>query len=481
MMPSLRISLQPKQKLFRKSIEDFPVTLFGGARGGGKSYALRNIFLIRALEVPKRNAVIFRKTFPELDANHIRPLFLEHPQLRSFYNDSKKLLSLPNGSTIRFGYCEGEKDVHREQGQEIHDLGVDEAGAWGEGVFRTLLGSNRSSNPQIKPRCALTANPGSIGHQWLKRLFISRQFNERERATDYNFIQSLIADNAALIDNDPDYVHRLNSETNETLRNAYLHGSWDAMAGQYFSELDREKHLCRPFPIPPHWNRFGAFDFGFAHPAAFGWFANDEDGNTYLYRIFSKPRLRIDQIAAHLLEHEDTQSLYPIVAGHDCWTTRNVLRDDALPPTVADEFARHGIQLKKATIDRIQGAVQLRSYLAWRDKAGARPKLYIFDNCLPAFDCLSRMIHDPDKMEDVLKVDATESNPDGGDDLYDMIRYGLMSRPMLTEPLRPKIPLGSPAWYKSQQIIDWEAERERLVANTGNWAEEAPLSDPWSQ
>ena len=440
--------------------------------------------------MPKRNSAIFRKTYPELEANHIRPLFQEHPGLRPFYNESKKLLTLPNGSTIRFAYCEGEKDVAREQGQEIHDLGIDEVGQWEEGVFRTILGSNRSSNPAIKPRCALSANPGGLGHQWLKRLFIQRQFNERERALDYAFIQSLIADNPALIEADPDYVHRLNTETNEALRKAYLYGDWDAMAGQYFGELRREKHVVPDFPIPPHWNRFGAYDYGFNHPASFGWFAVDEDGIVYLYRRLKRRKLRVDQFVTEVKEFPDTQALAYVVAGHDCWgkksNTINAYQGEN-PPTIAEEWLKHdhrdprdyGITLKQALIDRIQGAHQMRSYLAWQGRPGGEPRLKIFESCSGVFDCLASMIHDPDKPEDVLKVDASDSNPDGGDDDYDMTRYGTMSRPLLSDPIRPKVPLGSAAWYRSKQLVDWEEERERMTSSNGNWPEEAPLANPW--
>jgi len=437
--------------------------------------------------MPKRNAAIFRKTYPELEANHIRPMFQEHPGLRPFYNESKKLLTLPNGSTIRFAYCEGEKDVAREQGQEIHDLGIDEVGQWEEGVFRTILGSNRSSNPNIKPRCALSANPGGLGHQWLKRLFIQRRFNERERALDYAFIQSLINDNPALIDSDPDYVHRLNTETNEALRKAYLYGDWDAMAGQYFGELRREKHVVPDFPIPSHWNRFGAYDYGFNHPASFGWFAVDEDGTVYLYRRLKRRQRRVDQFVREIKEFPETRLLAPVVAGLDCWQTKAVLRDEARPPTIAEQWLwedpetpnDYGITLKKATTDRIQGANQVRSYLAWQDRPGAQPRLKIFESCAGVYDCLSSMIHDPDKPEDVLKVDASDSNPDGGDDDYDMLRYGLMSRPLLSEPIRAKIPVGSPAYYKSKQIIDWEAERERMTSTGGDWPDQGQLINPW--
>lgn len=476
-MREIRIQLQPKQKMFRAAMDCYPVTLFGGARGGGKSYALRNIFLIKCFEQPGTTAAIFRKTFPELDANHIRPLFQEHPMLREYWNESKKLLSLPNGSTLQFSHCTNEADVALYQGRELHLLGIDEAGTWLEGMFRTLLGSNRSSNPRIKARCALTANPGNIGHAWLKRLFVERRFNERERPQDYHFIQSLIADNPALIESDPDYVHRLNTEPNEMLRRAYLHGDWDTLAGAFFSELSREIHLIKPFAIPPHWNRFGAYDFGYNHPAAFGWFANDEDGNTYLYREFIRAGMRVDQFAKELNKHGDTAQLYPIVGGADCWTTKSVLKDTPQPPTVAEEFQSHGILLKRAVTDRIQGAAHLRAYLALRGEQ-KKPRFYIFDTCPLTFDCLTRMIHDPDRVEDVLKVDAADGDPMSGDDPYDMVRYGLMSRPAITDPVPARHAIGSPAWYNQQADISWEKEREKLIEGQGDWPDTS--GDEWA-
>ena len=473
----LRIALQPKQKLFRKSIDESQVTLFGGARGGGKSYSLRNIFLIRRCEYPRSNGSIFRRTYPELEANHIRPLFQEHPPLREYWNESKKLLSLPNGSTLQFSHAANEGDVSLYQGREIADLGIDEAGAWTESMFRTLQGSNRSSNPDVPARVALTANPGGIGHGWLKRLFIDRRFNERERASDYAFIQALVQDNEALALADPDYVHRLNAEPNEALRKAYLYGDWTIHAGQFFNEISKEVHVVPAFTIPRHWKRFGAYDYGFNHPAAFGWFATDEDGNVYMYRELIRAQMRVDQFAKEINKYSDTAELYPIVAGRDCWTQKSTLREDMQPPTVAEEFATHGIHLKPAVIDRIQGAAQLRSYLAWRNKPPAnKPRLYFFDTCPVTFDTIARMIHDPDRLEDVLKVDATEGDSTTGDDAYDMARYGLMCRPSISDPVINRIPVGSKEWYLKQSENIWEHERERLEKGHKNDSE-LPWSD----
>lgn len=446
----IEFELQPKQKLFRESVETTPVTFFGGAKGGGKSHGLRAIVLERRFKYSNSHGAIFRKSYPDLEANHIRPLFQLYPSLRPYWNEQKKLLTLPNGSTLQFCYCSNEADLDNYQGREFHDLAIDEAGQWTEAMFRKLQGSNRSSKAGIKARTILTGNPGGIGHTWLKRLFIERRFNEREQATEYNFIQALVDDNPALIDNDPAYVQRLETETNEALRKAYRYGDWDIHAGQYFGEIRRNIHLIKPFAIPPHWNRFGAYDFGFNHPAAFGYFAVDEDGVVYLYREVIKAGMRVDQFAELLKQYKDTLELSPIVAGHDCWAKKGIVKSGS-PPTIAEEFQNHDITITRAKIDRVNGANQLRSYLAWQGRPAEKPRFYIFETCPITYDCLTRMQHDPDNVEDVLKQDAAEGDPYSGDDAYDMVRYALMSRPMLTEPERPVYKPGQ-AGYEKQEI-----------------------------
>lgn len=484
-MNELRIKLQPKQKLFSWMIELTPITFYGGAKGGGKSKGLQLIMLYRRFKYPGSHGVIFRRTYPELEGNHIRPLFEAYPQLKEFWNESKKLLSLPNGSTLQFCHCANENDVDLYQGREFHDLAIDEAGQWTEAMFRKLHGSNRSSKPNIKARAILTGNPGGIGHGWLKRLFIEKRFNERENPQDYTFIQALVDDNEALMASDPEYVRRLEAEPNEALRKAYRYGDWEIFAGQFFQEISKEVHFIEPFQIPGHWNRFGAYDFGFNHPAAFGWFANDEDGNTYLYRELIQAGQRVDQFARQLNAHSDTAKCYPIVAGHDCWTIKGVLKDSYAPPTIAEEFQTHGIQLSRAVLDRVQGASQLRSYLAWQDKPTKKPKLFIFNTCPHTFDAIARMVHDPDRVEDVLKVNATEGDPLSGDDAYDMIRYGLMSRPYISNALPP---LATDMQVQEQKHIEaamGKVKRENELRNNenafGSWDKDKKGIPNWNK
>jgi phage terminase large subunit len=461
----IRIQLQPKQIEFAEAIEDSPITFFGGARGGGKSHGLRSIMLMRRFQYPGSTGAIFRKTYPELEANHIRPIFQAYPALRAFWNESKKLLSLPNGSTLQFCHCASEADVDLYQGREFHDLAIDEAGQWTEGMFRTLLGSNRSSKPGVKARAMLTGNPGGVGHTWLKRLFVERRFSDRERPKDYQFIRSLVDDNQALLDNDPDYIHRLESEPNEAVRRAFRYGDWDIFAGQFFGEIDRDVHFIKPFAIPSHWARSGAYDFGYNHPAAFGWFAVDGDGNIYMYRELVQAQLRVDQFIEKIKAHPDTQALERIIAGLDCWAVKGVTKS-GIPPTIAEEFLEAGLVLSRAITDRIQGANQVRQYLAWRDRPNQKPKLFIFNTCPITFDTISRMQTDPNRIEDVLKQDSSDGDPGSGDDAYDMIRYFLMSRPFLANaaPIPKK---NSAEWFKAeeeamfQNILDKQNDAKR--------------------
>jgi phage terminase large subunit len=480
----ITIALQSKQKLCREKLETVPVVLYGGAKGGGKSGGMRRIFLIDCFKIPNLRAAIFRKTYPELLGNHIRKLLEEYPQLSKYYNDSKKIINFPNGSTLEFCYARNEKDLDNYQGREFHRLGIDEIGQWTESMFTKLWGSCRSSVPGIVPRTLLSANPGGVGHSWLKRIFITRKFIGEERPQDYIFIQALVDDNAALIDNDPDYIHRLNAEKNEALRRAYRYGDWDIIAGAFFGEIRKDVHFIKPFNIPKHWKRFGAYDYGYGHPAAFGWFCCDEDGNVYMYREYAQAKQRIDQSAAAFNKHEDTQQLEYIVAGHDCWVEKgNGLTLKNVAPTIAEAFSAHKINLSKANIGRIQGASHLRNYLAWQDLPEGRenPRFFIFNTCPLTFDCLTRMEHDPDRIEDVLKVDADNGDPTTGDDLYDMVRYALMSRPPISDTPKHRHKHGSENWAKEEAA---RIEEELLKQMERNKNQESGLEfndDPWSK
>lgn len=433
MSNEIRIQLTTKQTAFDRAVKTTENVFYGGAKGGGKSFGLREIMLKRRFEYPGSFGVIFRKTYPELYGNHIDPLLTKFPILRDRYNNQNKELKLENGSVLAFRHCQYERDLGLHQGQEYNDLAIDEVGEWPEHWFWTLKGSNRSGRAGVQPRSLLTGNPGGLGHKWLKRLFVDRHYREVENPKDFAFVQARVHDNPALMMNDPNYINRLKANKSEMMVKAYLEGSWDISAGQFFDMVSRETHMIEPFDIPEYWERFGAFDTGYNHPAGFLWFATDTDGVVYVYREYCRAGRRTEEIVKDVMEFQDSLKLRSIPSGHDSWSKHGG------GPSVEEKFTEHSqhqLVLQKAAIDRVPGAQQVRDYLVPREKG---PMVRIFKTCPILFDTLTRMTHDPKNPEDVLKVDATDGDPWTGDELYDCLRMGLMDRPRLSQkPPEPK-------------------------------------------
>lgn len=217
-MPSEVLDLgtpQPKQVEFLTDTHN--VVAFGGARGGGKSWVVDCKAKVMSYACPGITQIIVRKTYPELTENHIVPLTRAlqcyHPDRHrrlAVYNDSKKTITFPNGSRILFRYLEREKDLGRFQGTECDIMYLDEATQFTEDMFKTLWACVRGTNSHPK-RMYLTCNPGGVGHQWVKRLFIDRVYDENENPEDYSFIQSLVTDNQILLENSPKYLQQLDA------------------------------------------------------------------------------------------------------------------------------------------------------------------------------------------------------------------------------------------------------------------------------
>ena len=74
-------------------------TAYGGARGGGKSWALRRKLAALCLRYPGIRCLLVRRSYPELKGNHLTPLLREYGPLIA-YRESEKTLCFPNQSTI---------------------------------------------------------------------------------------------------------------------------------------------------------------------------------------------------------------------------------------------------------------------------------------------------------------------------------------------------------------------------------------------
>lgn len=352
----------PKQKLFYQSKTLY--TAYGGAKGGGKTHAVRIKAVGGALSNAGIKILIMRRTYPELEENHIRPIVKMVPQELASYNATTHLMTFENGSTIKFGHWSGDESENEYNGLEYDWIFIDEATQFSERAFNFLGGCLRGVN-EFPKRMYLTCNPGGVGHRWVKRLFIDRQYKtncknpeENEDPKDYTFIFATVEDNTHLLRSSPTYLKTL-ANMPEDLREAYRYGNWDAIGGNYFKEFSTETHTMAPFRIPEHWSRYRSFDYGLDMFAA-GWFAVDEDGRSWCYREYEHKGLIVQDAAAQLkantLPGERIETTY---APPDMWA-----RQKDSGKTMAELFMLNGVGIVKSSNNRVQGHMMMKEMMA---------------------------------------------------------------------------------------------------------------------
>ena len=425
---------QPKQTLFLK--DKHRHIAYGGARGGGKSWAVRTKSKLLAFRYPGIKILIVRKTYKELQNNHIEQLTAE---LAGFakYNRSDKMFRFPNGSTISFGYCANEGDLGQYQGAEYDVVFIDEAGQLQESWIRKINLCVRGTNGFPK-RTYYTLNPGGPGHAYFKRVFVDRNFNPDEDPNDYFFIQAKVEDNKALMDTQPDYLRELENLP-PTLRAAWKDGRWDVYEGQFFEDFrddpehyqDRRwTHVIEPFEIPDGWKIRRSYDFGYGKPFSCAWWAVDYDGTIYrimeLYGCTRTPNEGVKWTPDKQFEEiHKTEMQHPWLKGKTIIGVADpAIWDASRGESVADTAARYGVFFTPGDNERIAGWMQCHYRLQF-DEDGY-PRMYVFNTCRAFIRTIPLLIYDEHKVED---LDTTME-----DHVADEWRYFCMSRPI--KPIR---------------------------------------------
>lgn len=393
---------------------------FGGSRGPGKSHAVfAQVALDDCQRVAGLKALYLRKIAKQAkeQLDDLRQSILRHTPHE--YARGTGVIAFPNGSRIQIGHFKDEKDVDNYLGMEYDVIAIEEATTLSLSKYKTLRDSNRTSKPGWRPRIYLTTNPGGIGHAWFRERFVTPWRNGTE--TYIRFIPATVDDNVFI---DPDYKRKLEENTGWKLR-AYRYGDWDISAGQFFTCWRYDAHTCVPFPIPAHWRKYGAIDYGRNHPQVVRFGAEDGDGNFYIFGGYRQNQWLVPRHAQEIrdvLKHFGltTKDMYRFVIGGDAFAKRDS------PETIAEQYEAQGIRLELADMSRIAGADTLLDMLGDPD-GGIEPRLKIFRPCTSLIECIPMMEHDPNRPEDVLKVDVDEDG-NGGDDEYDALRYLLMSR-----------------------------------------------------
>lgn len=444
---------QPRQAEFM-SRPEYEV-LYGGAAGGGKSDAIIAEAL-RQVDNPNYRAIIFRKTYPqcrELIIKSIRIYSAAYP--KASYNGSEHYWKFPSGAKIYFGSMPNSTAYLQYQGLSYSYIAFDELTHFTQEEYEYMISRNRADGEGLRVYIRATANPGGIGHGWVKQRFITSAepntpYIVKSTVTDNSgkkievsrsriFIPSSVFDNEALLANDPGYLANL-ALLPEAKKKALLYGDWDSYEGQVFTEFRNNPdgyatrlntHVIDPFPIPNTWRRYRTFDFGYSRPFAVQWWAVDYDGRAYLYRqlygctetantgLKWQPR----DIAKKIREIEDDAESGLQITG---------IADPAIwdesrgkDGTIISMFEEEGVFFEKGKNDRLSGKMQCH-YRFQLDEDG-RPMAYVFNTCKPFLRTIPNLTYDEVNTEDV--------NTNCEDHDYDAMRYFFMANPI--RPRRP--------------------------------------------
>lgn len=428
--------LNPKQKLFCQARTRY--IAYGGARSGGKTHVLRLKAVMGALSYPNIRILIIRREYPELEQTVIIPLRKLIPGALAVYNGSMHMFTFANGSIIKFGHY-GPGDDLEYQGQEYDWIFMDEATQFTEEQFLILCTCLRGAN-KIPKRMYLTCNPGGVGHFWVKRLFVTKDYIKNEKPENYTFIAATVKDNPYVEAEYVDYLEQLPPGRRE----AWLNGDWDAMSGIFFPEVQRETHVIPDFwRIPAEWKKYRAFDYGLDMFACL-WIAVDYDGRGYVYRQLSRSGLIVSEAARLMLDLTPPgEQISATIAPPDMWN-----RQKDTGKSMAAIFMENGVGIIPASNSRVQGWMTLKEALKPMRSPTDRPGLLLCESCRDLYDHLTTIQHDEKKPEDC----ATEPHNLTHD--TDALRYFAVTRLMAAS-----MPAGDePPELGQERLTDYDAE-----------------------
>lgn len=475
--------------------------LYGGAAGGGKSHLMRAAAVIWCAAIPGLQVYLFRRIRDDLIKNH-----MEGPNgFRSmlagwvacgFCTIVEDEIRFWNGSKIFLCHCKDEKDRFKYQGAEIHVLLIDELTHFTDKIYRFLRNRVRMVGITLPeryrhsfPRIICGANPGGIGHQFVKTTFIDGATPLEQYRAPANeggmlrqFIPAQLEDNPSMSEQDPGYENRLNGLGSESLVRAMRYGDWDVVEGAFFDCFDRSRHVLRPFIIPKHWLRFRAGDWGSAKPFAFGWFAvASEDyivgpgvviprGALVMYRewygIATDKQGKFIPDKGLKLEAEAVGAGVRSRDGGDI-IAYGVLDPAAFSqdggPSIAERMmlgkdSQRGASFRRADNKRVtaRGAMggwdQMRGRLV--GDGDGRPMLFFFETCVHSIRTIPVLQHDEDQPEDL--DTNSEDHP------ADMVRYGCMSRPWIHQAPATAVPKPPPGKIIPPPVRETSGRRIRV-------------------
>ena len=415
--------------------------LYGGAAGGGKSYATLADPL-RDLNNPDFSGLLVRHTTEELreliqKSQDLYPKAI--PGIK--WSERKSQWTTPRGGRLWMSYLDKDTDVMRYQGQAFNYVAFDELTQWqspyGWNYMRSRL---RSSSKELGLYMRATTNPGGPGHSWVKKMFIDpAPSNTPFWATDIEtgetltypkghsregeplfkrrFIPASLFDNPHLAESG-DYEAMLLSLP-EHQRKQLLEGNWDVNEGAAFPEFNRNIHVVEPFDIPDSWTKFRACDYGYGSFTGVVWLAVTPSEQLIVYRELYCSKVTATDLADMILDAEarDGTIRYGVLDS-SLWHNRG-----DTGPSLAEQMNMKGCRWRpsdRSKGSRISGKNELHRRLQV-DEYTEEPRLVFFSTCTNTIAQLPSIPLDKRNPEDV------DTNAE--DHLYDALRYGIMTRP----------------------------------------------------
>lgn len=444
--------------------------LYGGAAGGGKSHLMRVLAIILCAAIPGLQVYLFRRLSDDLYKNHMEGpggfLSLLAPWIGARlvkFDASKNVIKFWNGAKIWLAHCQYEKDKVKYQGPEIHVLLVDELTHFSESIYRYLRGRVRLGGLKVPeeyrarlPLILCGANPGGVGHNWVKKTFIDAAKALDVWRTDKSdggmlrqYVPARMSDNPTLLENDPDYADRLAGLGDAALVKAMLDGDWNIVAGGALDDVWSPRVILPRFALPASWYVDRSFDWGSSKPFSVLWFARADgteaqmpDGSRW-----APPRDSLVLLHEWYGAKKDSANEGLKMPSRDIATgilaiERNLVSDKwiaATPkpgpadnaisavsqpgtPTIAAEMAAAGVhwtESDKAPGTRKIGLDLIRSRLTEAGKENPeQPALYVMDHCREAIAHWPVLPRDPKNPDDV--------DTDAEDHDYDALRYRVL-------------------------------------------------------
>jgi len=432
------MSFTDRQKLADEAVNTYKYTLYGGAVGGGKSYFIRWKLVKMLLQWYKETGLkgievgLFCEDYPTLKDRQLSKIIKEFPEwLGTLHDDHKAhgkcyiLMPEYGGGIIKFRNLD---DPSKYQSAEFAAIAVDELTKNEKPTFLDL--KHRMRWPGLEDtRFFGGTNPGGIGHAWVKKLWIDKDYENEElpEKDSYKFVPALAADNPHLPSS---YLLQLDTLPDD-MRRALRDGDWDIFKGQYFHEFRRSSHVVSPFKIPEDWKKFVCGDYGFSAPAAVYWCAVSPEDIIYVYReLYVTGRTYADLTRDIISNTPDSEKIDywvfdPAIWSKDGKSAAGMSGAEIMEQTHAKVTKKY-LRLMRGNNDRLNGWGMMREKLKLRvmpdDTVGAG--IRFFDTCTDAIRSIPSLIFDKNKVEDC--------DTHGEDHAADAIRYGIMSEPRRT-------------------------------------------------